>query len=140
MDLAASVVKDVSVLRRMLFATMHLPRDMPNYWETITFFSMQGNESVTAAQVKILMENLQALNDQAFSQDSMLIKELMSTEHAATKQPLGVVLVSTKEKCRSCGGRLQLRADRPSTVTLYTEHLGTVPATHYHRLCANKRK
>lgn len=138
MDLAVSVTKDVSVLRRMLFATVHLPREMPHYWETISLFSSQGK--VTVTQVKVLMENMQALNKKAFSTDLVLTKEILNVEHQSMEHPLGVVLVSTKDKCRLCGSKLQLRADRPSTVTLYTEQLATVPATHYHKLCGNKRK
>ena len=141
MDIASSLVKDVSVLRRMLFASTYLSCDMPHYWEVVASFSNQGsNENVSASQVKLLMENLEILNQQAFSSDLVLTKELLSTESKSLSQPLGVVLVSAKKTCRSCGTKLLLRGDRSSRITLYTEQLATVPATHYHKYCGNKRK
>ena len=141
MDLVTSVVKDVAVLRRMLFATTYLPRGMPQYWEVIACFSNQGsNEKVSTSQVRLLMENLQTLNKQAFSSDLVLTNELLSTDSNPLTQPLGVVLVSAKDTCRSCSAKLLLRGDHPSRVTLYTEQLATVPATHYHKYCGNKRK
>ena len=39
-----------------------------------------------------------------------------------------------------CGGKLLLRSDRPSRLTLDTESLGTLPATHYHKYCNCHRK
>ena len=139
MDIASSLVKDVSVLRRMLFASTFLPCDMPHYWEVVASFSNQGSyENVSSSQVKLLMENLEILNQQAFSSDLILTRELLSTE--SKSQPIGVVLVSGKKTCRSCGTKLLLRGDRPSRITLYTEQLATLPATHYHKYCGNKRK
>ena len=141
MEIACSVVKDVSVLRRMLFATANLPQDLPGYWEVIAKFACDGSStSIDAATVKLLMENLQVLNDQAFSTDLKLTKELLNADSKSSVQPLGIVLLSDKSSCRLCGGTLLLRRDRPSKVTLYTEHLGTVPATHYHKFCHNQRR
>ena len=57
-----------------------------------------------------------------------------------TNQPLGILLVSSETKCHACGGQLFLRKDHPSRLTLYTASLGTVPATHFHKLCRNSRK
>jgi hypothetical protein len=91
MDLVTSVVKDVAVLRRMLFATTYLPRGMPQYWEVIACFSNQGsNEKVSTSQVRLLMENLQTLNKQAFLSDLVLTNELLSTDSNPLTQPLGV--------------------------------------------------
>lgn len=59
-------------------------------------------------------------------------------EYAVTKQPLGIPLVPNQENCLSCGGKLSLRSDRPSRLTIYTESQGTVTATHYHKYCRNK--
>ena len=69
------MVKDVSVLRRMLFATANLPQDLPGYWEVIAKFACDGSStSIDAATVKLLMENLQVLNDQAFSTDKRALE------------------------------------------------------------------
>ena len=99
MDLVTSVVKDVAVLRRMLFATTSLPRGMPQYWEVTACFSNQGSN---ASQVRLLMENLQTLHTQAFSSDLVLTNELLSSDSNPSIQPLGVVLVSAKDTCCSC--------------------------------------
>ena len=141
MEIASSVVKDASALRRMLFATANLPQKLPHYWEVIASFSCIGSSSsIDPATVKLLMSNLQILNDQAFSTDLELTRELLNADSKSSVKPSGVVLLSAKNTCRLCGGKLLLRGDRPSKVTLYTEHLGTVPATHYHKFCHNQRR
>ena len=101
MEFAVSVVKDGSVLR-MIFATAYLPEELPNYWDIIASFSCIGCKSnITSDKVKLLMENLQIIN----------------------KETLGVALISEKQVYRKCGGRLLLRRDHPTRVTLYTEVL-----------------
>ncbi len=141
MELAASAVKEVSVLRRMLFATALLPRELPRYWDIIASFSCHGSSTCLSADtVKLLMENLQYLNHQAFTTDAKLMKELVSADGESTAKPLGIVLISDKQVCRLCGGQLLVRGDCPSRVTLYTVHLGTVLATHYHKYCKNQRR
>ena len=113
MEITCSVVKDVSVLRRM-----NLPQDLPCYWEVIANIACDGSStSIEAAAVKLLMENLQVLNDQAFSTDLKLMKELLNADSKSSVQPLGVVLLSDESICRMCGGTLLLRRDRPSEVT-----------------------
>ena len=56
------------------------------------------------------------------------------------REHVGVVLISKKQYCAECGGKLLLRADRPSNVTLYTDSYGTLPAVHYHKYCRNNKK
>ena len=80
------------------------------------------------------------LNEKAFCTDTLLTKELVTLEHGPNKLPLGVPLVSNQTQCHLCGGKLLLRNNRPRRMTLYTESLGTVPATHYHKYCHNHRK
>ncbi len=142
MELASSVLKDVSVLRRMLFATAFLPGELPHYWEVIASFSCLGSSTIVSADtVKLLMENLQFLNDQAFATDAKLRRDLMNAVAGEPSlEPLGVVLVSNNQTCRSCGGELLVRQDRSSRVILYTEDMGTVPATHYHKYCHIQRR
>ena len=141
MELAVSLVKDVSVLRRMIFATAYLPQELPNYWEIIASFCCTGSKSkLTSDKVKLLMENLQIINKEVFTTDLKLTKELLNVHGGSSLEPLGVALISEKQTCRKCGGRLLLRRDRPSRVTLYTEQIGTVPASHYHKFCQNQRR
>lgn len=42
---ATKHIKEVSVLRRMLFAATYLPEDVPNYWETLVSFGTVGKGS-----------------------------------------------------------------------------------------------
>ena len=44
MELVGSVVKDVSVLRRMLFAA-YLPQDVPHYWEIVASSCVRSSTS-----------------------------------------------------------------------------------------------
>ena len=140
MELVAAQVGDTGVLRRMLFATSYLPSDIPHYWNIVATFSTQGSSRISPETTKMLMENMQILNAEAFCTDGELMRELISMEYGPTKQPLGVPLIPSQTECCSCGGKLLLRGDRPSRLSLYTESLGTVPATHYHKYCHNYRK
>lgn len=51
---------------------------------------------------------------------------------------VGVPLISKRKQCQSCGGKLLVKGDRPSSLlSLYTDTVGTVPATHYRKVCSN---
>ena len=81
MELVGSVIKDVSVLRRMLFAASYLPQDVPHYWEIVASLScVNSSISLSADRVKLLMENLQLLSRQAFATDAELTAELLKTQ------------------------------------------------------------
>jgi Zn finger protein HypA/HybF involved in hydrogenase expression len=119
-----------------------LPKECPNYWETVYSFSCRGKPSengLNVEEVRLLVENMQVLNEKAFATDKVLIEELCSMS-CGEKAPLGVVLVPPQTTCRSCGGKLLLRSDRPSRVTIYTESEGTLLGSHYHKFCQNYRK
>ena len=67
----------------------------------IACFSSQGSDKpVDAAQVRLLMENLQVLNKEAFCNDIELTNELLGIEVKQLPQPLGVILLSAKDTCR----------------------------------------
>lgn len=51
-----------------------------------------------------------------------------------------MILISANCTCKLCGGKLLVRSDRPSYVTLYTDTMGTVPATQFRKYCQNYRK
>ena len=125
---------DLSVLRRILFAAVHLPPEMPKYWEAIAQFS----KKVGASQVKTLVENIRFLNEATFATDKELLSELYACK-TADSGPFGLILVSPKKMCGECGAQLLLRADRPSTLAVYTDSMGTVPATHYRKICSKFR-
>ena len=96
MELVAAQVSDVGVLRRMLFATSYLPSDVPHYWNIVATFCNQGSSIISPESAKMLMENVQILNAQAFCTDEELTRELIAMEYGPTKQPLGVPLIPSQ--------------------------------------------
>ena len=134
---------DSTANRRMIFAAAFLPHDIPHYWDIVAEFANQhnpGKSRVTKESAKVVVENLQVLKPNIFSTDSSLRDELINMKYDVTGQPLGIPLVSSKKSCLSCDGRLLLRNDRASYLILYTESLGTVPATQFYKYCQNYRK
>ena len=85
-------------------------------------------------KLSLTMENLRLIYPAAFSDDDELSKQLVHMEMPGGRE-LGVILVSDKCMCCKCGGALALRSDRPSHLTIYSEALGTVTGTHYHKTC-----
>ena len=54
------------------------------------------------------------------------------------REHVGVVLISKRQSCIEWGGKLLLRSDRPSNVTLYNDSHGTLPAFHYRKFCSRR--
>lgn len=136
-------LRDVSMLKRLLFATAYIPKEVPGYWEIIARFgslNCSDGSSFSPDSARVAMETLEFLDVNAFCMDTVLERELVNMEYGPNKQPLGVSLVPNQTKCLLCGGKLLLKADRPSRLMLYTNTLGTVPATHYHKYCNKYRK
>ena len=125
---------NIGVLRKILFSAIHLPQDMPTYWETIKVFS---KAQLPVSELQIAVQNLQYLNKAAFSTDKQLLSEVCANDE--TTDAIGIVLISTRKKCGSCGAHLITRADRPRSIVLYTESSGTLPATHYRKICSRAR-
>ena len=115
MEVVAVQIKDVAVLRRMLFATSTLPTELPNYWDTVASFGCLGCSSdqpkKTPDSAQVAMENLKVLDANAFCTDADLSKELVMMPHGPTRQPLGIPLIPKQTKCQSCGGKLLLRSE-----------------------------
>ncbi len=136
----SKVTLEVSVLRRLTFAAVNVPDGTPNRWSIISEFAFQhSTQKCSITDVRILLENMEFLDNKAFATDSVLMRELHDVK-GLKNQPLGVVLISPNTSCKICGGKLLIRADRPSSVTLYSETMGTVPATHFHKYCQNSKK
>ena len=133
-------IKDVSVLRRMLFASTYLPDDLPNYWQVIVEFGTlrKNTESIKIDEAKVLFQNIKELDSFAFANDQELFSELISLEVDKLKGPLGVVLISSNDTCSNCKSKLLLRKDRPARVIVYHDSYGSLPGSHYHKYC-NKR-
>lgn len=136
--LSSLLQKVVSVIRKLSFAASFYPISMPNYWETVAEFSVlhsNPRNSLTSEEAQILVENLEMLDSNTFFSDQDLTKEIIGISRPGRDIPLGVVLVSSRENCEKCGSKLYLRADHASTVTLYDDHRGTLPATHFTKYC-----
>ena len=142
MDLLPLELQDVTTLRRIIFAAVHLPKDLPQYWSIVAMFASRGSKKVLQPEsVRIAIENLWINNENAFVTDIQLVHEIHSLSPSpSTSFPLGIVLISSNSTCGLCDGELLLRNDRPSHITVYTESWGTVIGTHYHKFCQHFRK
>ena len=110
MDLIPSEIKDLGVIRRAVFASMYLPQECPNYWSLVSEFATLNSSQIKDIDyitMKAIIENLQLLNARAFSSDSELTKEIHGLK--IHDQPLGIVLVSSNDKCGMCHGQLLTR-------------------------------
>ena len=132
-------IEDPGVLRKLIFATTHLPKDLPRYWEVITDFSARGSTHAqpSLSKIQALVENIEDVSAQTFATDKDLLDQLR--KECVHDKPLGVVLVSPRSKRQACRGELRVKADRPSRLVVYTES-GTLPGTHYRKICKNSRK
>ena len=143
MDLLPVEFKDLSVLRRLIFAVTYLPKDLPQYWSVVKKFVSLGKDDdlkIEPEKCRVVAENLQLLNEGAFATDKQLTSEMHQLYAPPNKsQPLGIILISSKSICSLCGKNLLIRHDRPSTLTVYTETFGTVVGTSYHKYCQNFR-
>lgn len=135
-------IKDPSVLRRAEFAATFYPRSMPFFWNHLASFSLMKREhrnSFTTEEARQFIENVEVLNKDALATDMQLLDDIVGMVRTGTDTPLGVVLISSKDSCRNCGSKLYIRADRPSTITVYNDSMGTLPGTHYTKYCRSGR-
>ena len=135
------VVPDPSVLRRLLFAAVNVPKSTPGYAKIILDFAFGTLKRPNPVNTLLLMlmENLEFLSKHAFDTDKELLAELC-VHDGFREHPLGVVLVPRNDTCKSCQAELKLRGDRPSFLTLYTDDMGTIPATLFRKFCSNSHK
>ena len=68
------------------------------------------------------------LNVSLIHTDSFLMQELIQFE--VNSKPLGITLISSKDKCLQCQSKLILRKDRPSLVVVYDDIMGSIPGSH----------
>ena len=130
-------IKDVSILRRLLFAVSQLPDELPDVWRLAVEFATRHKKGSIKdeATVKLIMENLEEIDPMAFKSDNNLFLELLSSP---MDNPLGVALISPVKECILCGNTLHLRRDRPSVITIYDDRVGTIPGTHFHKNCKSR--
>ena len=133
----AKYISDVSVLRRLLLAVASLNPELPAFWEVVIVFATEGKVSrcsLTPEEMKAITENIQVLHASAFQPDCKLQQELISL-HLPGKKPLGVVLISPESVCVICGGQIQLKKDRHTSIVFYDANLGAIPGAHYYKFC-----
>ena len=106
-------------------------------WQSLVLHTSRNY--LTAEEVKVLVENLELIDDGAFACDVALIREIADIPRCGMDVPQGIILVSSKPNCSICGSMLNLRSDRPSTVIIYDDHLGTMRATHFTKYCRKLR-
>ena len=127
-------------MRRLLFVAAHLPRELPNFWGIAVEFAIDGKvernciDPDTAASI---VENIRSFDKCAFETDEGLLQQLIGCTPSAGR-PLGIVLVSDEKCCTLCGQALTLRRDRPTSIVVYDDNLGSVPGSHFHKTCTNK--
>lgn len=134
----SKIIKDASTLRRLLFAAVNLPPKTPNFWGIVVEFATVGKterSTVTQEQARVLVENLKALDQEAFSTDQSLLRELVLI---VSSKPLGIILLSEREICVLCGSKLLVRSDKHSSIVIYDDSMGTIPATHFHKYCSKR--
>ena len=137
---ASKIIKDSSVLRRLVFASSVLPEDTPQLWEIATKFATYKNSSefvILPEQARILTDNITFTDQDVLTHDDTLLKELVFMP-LLQREHVGMILISRKNKCVLCGSKLLLRADQPSNIILYTDSHGTLPAIHYSKYCSKR--
>ena len=139
LELLGKCISDVSVLRKLIFAAVFLPPDIPNLWTIALEFATAGTISqkcITPDVVKALMENIQTFNATAFDSDEKLFREIVTLDIPG--KPLGVPLISNNTVCLLCGNSLCLRNDRHSSVVIYDDNRGAIPGSHFHKYCSDR--
>ena len=84
------------------------------------------------------MDNIQTFDRSAFQQDEELMRQLTTWTPKSFGKHLGIVLISPKTICVSCGKLLVLRKDRHSSITIYHITMGPTPGMHFHKECSSK--
>ena len=94
MELLPPQIQDLGVLRRIIFASVNLPKDLPDYWHIVAEFTtlhIKSNVVLDQACVQTVVENLQLLNEQVFATDKHMIHEIHS-HCPRDEHPLGIIL------------------------------------------------
>ena len=128
LGIVAHHLKDVSVLRRLLFAATQLPRELPNFWGVAVEFATDGKverNTIDSTTASALVENIHSFDKRAFDTDESLLHQLIGWT-PSTGRPLGLVLISPEKCCTLCGQALILRKDRPATIVIYDDCIGPV--------------
>jgi len=98
---------DISILKRILFASTYLPKEFPEYWTVVTDFAKagsSGNKMISPDTVKTTVENLQLLipsadslhkGDTNTSIFNIHTGQLRNKAHTCTIQEMSYIYVHT---------------------------------------------
>ena len=85
-------IKNVSVVRNLVFAVMNFSKDLPSLWGVAVEFATWGQETrqnLNAEQAKLLVQNMQELDLLDFDSDKELLQDLMEFQAVFFSGPLG---------------------------------------------------
>ena len=105
MDVLTPYIKDMSVLRRFVFAANYLPSEYPMYLKTVCDFAVHKSTHtpIETHIAKVMLENIRMLDAAVFTPDSDLIEQLVKFP-SATGEPTGIVLITPQKICTECSG------------------------------------
>ena len=132
----------LSSIRRLGFAAIHLPQELPRFWEQVTSFANDAfcsgsstTERVTTKDAQLWVENLMEMDSELFRTDASLFEELC-TWSTKDNNPLGCVLISKNCHCKVCGDKLLLKArESVRKIVVYDDKHGTYIGCHYIKFC-----
>ena len=119
LGIISKYLDNVTILRRLLFAVMFLPNDLPEFWKIVLEFATFGEDScsINEAEGKLIMENLWELNQAAFLSDETLKKQFL--DHEFNGKMIGMPLISMSTTCLKCEAKLAIRTDRSAPLIIY---------------------
>ena len=97
----------------------------------------QKVHSISHEEARVFAENLKVLNGDVFTSDLTMMCDLIKSPKNIHKnvERIGVTLITSRENCANCRGRLSTRRDRVASAVIYDHAHGTIPAWHYAKYC-----
>ena len=112
LGIVADHLKDVLVLRRLLFVATYLPHELANFWGIAIEFTTAGkvkSNAITPEMAEVIVENIHSFDANAFCTDKTQHQELIGWDSENGKA-LGVGLIPLEKQCVLCGSKLDLKA------------------------------
>ena len=101
MEFLPDEVQDPTILRRIIFAAVYLPKELPHYWSVVMQFASQAKKSGKTRHpeaVRMTVDKLQLINEQVFANDKQLTEEMHAFSIPLCSNPVGVFLISSRTK------------------------------------------
>ena len=100
---------DPAVVHRIFFAARSLPVGCPNYWNLVCTFAVKDKKfTLSHLKRQESVENLEVLSGDVFTSDLTMMSDLIKLPKNTHKnvERIGVILISSRENCAKCRGRL----------------------------------